>query len=86
MNKWQNLPVTTIFQKFFRKVDFGQFKNVQNGKVKKSFEKRVKIPCLDHNGLIHRKNNSKNVTIFFKVFLEKYLEYLSVFKVGNKWQ
>jgi len=63
--------VRHFFQKFFRKMKNGHFKNVQNGKSEKSLEKTPLKHILDHNGFKNILTSEKVVMIIFLYFFEK---------------
>jgi hypothetical protein len=67
-------------------LDFGHFKNVHIGNSEKSFEKEGKNRVSTHNGLSHRKNNSKCLTIKFFIFIEILRIFFISLKYGNKCQ
>jgi len=44
-------------------------------------KKACKFPTPEHDGLVHQKNHSKNVTIIFNIFCEKDLGIFSVVNI-----
>jgi len=49
-------------------------------------KKAFKFPPPDHNGLIHKNNHLKFVTINFNIFCEKDLGIFSVVNIYYKWK
>jgi hypothetical protein len=46
----------------------------------------LKFPPPEHDGLVHKNNHSKNVTIIFNIFCENNLGIISVSNIYYKWQ
>ena len=55
----------------------------KNENPKKVLKKTLEFEVLDHNALIHRKNNAKNVTINFYIFLNKF-KYFFIMEIYGK--